>query len=47
MGEGSRWIVGLVAAIAIILLVLFATGEPGRGRGDGTQSAAIGIARNA
>jgi hypothetical protein len=31
MEESRRWIVAIVAAIAIVALILLARGEPGRG----------------
>jgi hypothetical protein len=41
MQEGARWIVALVAAIAIVALVLFARGGAERGNPEATPVAAI------
>ena len=43
MDDGRRWILGLFVALALVAFVAFATGAPGRGRGDGSQPAAIEV----
>jgi hypothetical protein len=43
MDEGRRWIVGLIVALALVAFIVLATGAPGRGRGDGSQPAAIEV----
>ena len=45
MDASRRWIVGLIAALAIVGLLLLARGEPDGGRGDRTAPASTtGIA---
>ena len=36
MDESRRWVIGLIAAMAIVGLLLLARGEPDGGRGDPT-----------
>jgi hypothetical protein len=43
MDGPRRWVIGLIVAIAIIGLVLFARGEPDGGRGDTTAPASTGV----
>ena len=41
MDDARRWIIGLVAALAIVGLLLLARGEPDGGRGDPTAPDAM------
>ena len=36
MDEPRRWVIGLIVAMAIVGLLLFARGQPDGGRGDPT-----------
>ena len=41
MDEPRRWVIGLIAALAIVGLLLLARGEPDGGRGDPTGPASV------
>ena len=41
MDDTLRWVVGLIIALALVLLLVFARGEPDGGRGDPSSPATV------